>query len=134
MSMSVVVCPPERITSSHAISFFAGENELMDKRTQAAILTALLARWLGLLVLTIMAGNTLLAQTDDRPHLVNFTNKYSQWGRLDWKDDRLTYVGDMPIEQAAHAFFMSLYAGFSCRHGSAVPAGPKDIVHNPQDE
>jgi len=84
--------------------------------------------------LTLAALATAAGQTEDRSHLVNFTNKYSQWGRLDWKGDRLTYVGDMPIEQAVDAFFNSLYAGFACRDGSVVPAGPKDRQHPPGSE
>lgn len=81
--------------------------------------------------LALAALGTAAGQTDDCPHLINFTNKYSQWGRLDWKGDRLTYVGDMPIEEAATGFFNSLYAGFTCRDGSVVPAGPKDRQHPP---
>src|SRR5260370_11986925 len=93
-----------------------------------------MGRIIMVISLALAALATAAGQTDDRSHLVNFTNKYSQWGRLDLKGDRLTYDGDMPIEQAANAFFNSLYAGFSCRDGSVVPAGPKDRQHQPGSE
>lgn len=83
-------------------------------------------------LLSFLVGRTVVtavSQTQDQRHLVNFYNKYSQWGRLDWTGDRVTYVGDMPEEGAALAFFNSLYAGFSCLDGSIVPAGPKDGHH-----
>jgi len=73
--------------------------------------------------LTLAAFATAAGQTDDRSHLVNFTNKYSQWGSLIGKATGFTYVGTCRIEQAANAFFNSLYAGFVCRDGSVVPAG-----------
>jgi len=70
----------------------------------------------------------------DRPHLMNFTNKYGQWGRLDWTSDRLTYLGDLPVAQGANAFFQTIYAGFTCIDGNQVPAGSKDQIHSSSDE
>ena|SRR6267378_234189 len=86
-----------------------------------------------LLLVAVLAVHAAMPQGGDRPHLVNFTNKYSQWGRLDWTTDRVTYVGDMPVQDGAHAFFQSVYAGFSCIDGSVVPAGPKDHRHTPDE-
>jgi hypothetical protein len=77
------------------------------------------------LLATLLFGCPLpngFSQTEERRHLLNFTNKYSEWGRLDWTSDRVTYIGDMPVDGAAYAFFNSFYAGFSCVDGS--------IIHN----
>ena len=82
-----------------------------------------MARPIIAISLTLAAFATAAGQTDDRSHLVNFTNKYSQWGRLDWKADRLTYIGDMPIEQAGNAFFNSLYAGLPAATGPLFQQG-----------
>lgn len=80
----------------------------------------------SVLLLSALAFSTPLpsgfSQADERRHLLNFSNKYSEWGRLDWTSDRVTYVGDMPVDGAANAFFSSLYAGFSCVDGSTVPS------------
>lgn len=74
------------------------------------------------------------SQGDDRRHLLNFSNRYSEWGRLDWTSDRVTYVGDMPVDGAANAFFSSLYAGFSCVDGSTVPGESNSLRHKKHKE
>jgi len=98
-------------------------------QTRSVVSAALLA-WL----LFGSAASSGFSQADDRRHLLNFSNKYSEWGRLDWTSDRVTYVGDMPVDGAAYAFFNSLYAGFSCVDGSAVHGEPNSARHKKSKE
>lgn len=81
-----------------------------------------------------LAASGGFSQTEGRRHLLNFTNKYSEWGRLDWTSDRVTYLGDMPVDGAAYVFFNSIYAGFSCVDGSIVPSGPNIPRHKGSKE
>lgn len=91
----------------------------------------------AVLLVSLLFGSPVpsgFSQTKSRVHLLNFSNKYSQWGRLDWTSDRVTYTGDMPVGGAAHAFFNSLYAGYSCVDGSIVQSGPNNPGHKPSKE
>lgn len=98
-------------------------------QTRSIASAALLA-----LLLFGLAASDGFSQTEGRRHLLNFTNKYSEWGRLDWTSDRVTYLGDMPVDGAAYAFFTSVYAGSSCADGSIVPSGPNSPRHKKSKE
>lgn len=98
-------------------------------QTRSVASSALLA-WL----LFGFAATGGFSQTEERRHLLNFSNKYSEWGRLDWTSDRVTYTGDMPVDEAAYAFFNSLYAGFSCVDGSTVHGEPNSPRHKKSKE
>jgi|HubBroStandDraft_1064217.scaffolds.fasta_scaffold58822_2 hypothetical protein len=89
------------------------------------------------LIAWLLFGSAALSgvsQTEERRHLLNFSNKYSEWGRLDWTSDRVTYTGDMPVDGAAYAFFSSLYAGFSCVDGAMVHSGTTSPPHKKSKE
>ena len=118
---------PEREFEELNYFFFCGD---------AMKIRGLCSCTVALLVWQLSAGTvtTADAQTQPRIHLINFYNKYSQWGRLDWTSDHVTYIGDMPVEGAACAFFNSLYAGFSCLDGSVVPTKPNYQRHKPGDQ
>ncbi len=98
-------------------------------QTRSVASAALLA-WL----LFGSAASSGFSQTEERRHLLNFSNKYSEWGRLDWTSDRVTYTGDMPVGGAAYAFFNLFYAGFSCVDGSIVHSGLTSPRHKKSKE